>query len=406
MHAKLVLCCLGGLFHAALLPGRPASAQDTLSVDQVIALAMTRAPQVLEAETRVQEARGRLIGARAWRNPEVEVVTGTTGGWDRRTEAELTLPVGPGLKRSRRVRAATAEMHSEEMLARDVKQRAVAAALAAHFQTLHAQLRREVARRRLDLADQLAVVARERVSSGDAAQLDTEVAEVELSRARSGILVEEQDLASSRADLALLLGLPSPSRLVARGDLSQPFTGIPADSLDLEERPDVLAAESRVAAATAERSLAGLGFLPDLAFRLNYEREGDATAWMPGLALTVPLFDHGQGERAQAQARLDRSQIERDRIRAGALAEYETARQRYQSARAAVEELRLQAVPGSDRVEVMVEESYRAGKTDLGSLLVLRRDALETRREYVDRQLEAALSGIELALAAGQWSSE
>jgi cobalt-zinc-cadmium efflux system outer membrane protein len=49
----------------------------------------------------------------------------------------------------------------------------------------------------------------------------------------------------------------------------------------------------------------------------------------------------------------------------------------------------------------MARESYRAGKMDLPAVLVVRREALDTRREYLDRLLEAALSGIDLAVATG-----
>jgi len=201
--------------------------------------------------------------------------------------------------------------------------------------------------------------------------------------------------------------LPTPSTLVTQGDLSdRSLLPDVADSLSLATRPDVLAAENRVSGAAAERSLAGLRLLPDMSFRLNYEHEGSSETWMPGLALTLPLFDRGQGERAQAQARLNRSRLERDRLRVAARAEYDAARERYASAIAAAAELEARGLPSSARVEGMVEESYRAGKTDLGSLLVLRREALETRREHLDRLLDAALRGIDFALASGQWPKE
>ena len=51
----------------------------------------------------------------------------------------------------------------------------------------------------------------------------------------------------------------------------------------------------------------------------------------------------------------------------------------------------------------MVRESYRAGKMDLPALLLVRRDLLETRREYLDRLLDAALAGIDLAVARGHF---
>ena len=42
-----------------------------------------------------------------------------------------------------------------------------------------------------------------------------------------------------------------------------------------------------------------------------------------------------------------------------------------------------------------------AGKIDFSALLVIRRDALETRREHLDRQLEAALAAVDYWAARG-----
>jgi cobalt-zinc-cadmium efflux system outer membrane protein len=375
-----------------------------LTISRVIAIARDQAPQVLESDTRVAEARGRLIRARAWSNPEIEAVTGRTDREEQRAEVELSVAVGPGIKRSRRVEAAMAELRAEELEAREVRRLAVGAALEAYFRALHVEGRLAVARRRLDLAEQLDRLTRERVRSGDAALLESRVAEVELSRARSEILSEEQEVASTRLELALALGLPTPSVFAIGGELADRsfFEGLP-DEPDIDGRPDVLALENRVKAAAAEQSLAGASVLPDVSFRLKYDQEAEGRAWMPGVALTLPLFDRGQGERAQARARLERSRLELARRRVIASASYDAARRRYEAAVAAVQELETRGIPRSAEVESMVEESYRAGKTDLGSLLVLRRDALETRREYVNRLLDAAVRGVELALATGQW---
>jgi hypothetical protein len=42
-----------------------------------------------------------------------------------------------------------------------------------------------------------------------------------------------------------------------------------------------------------------------------------------------------------------------------------------------------------------------AGKLDLPALLLVRAHALDARREHADRLLDAALTGIDLAVAAG-----
>ena len=53
--------------------------------------------------------------------------------------------------------------------------------------------------------------------------------------------------------------------------------------------------------------------------------------------------------------------------------------------------------------EAMALEGYRAGKLTLPTLLLLRRQLLEARRDAADRLLETALLGINLAQSLGSW---
>ncbi|TPW17377.1 MAG: outer membrane efflux protein [bacterium] len=163
------------------------------------------------------------------------------------------------------------------------------------------------------------------------------------------------------------------------------------------------AAASQLEAAGAEQSLSGASALPDLYFRLNYERAGDRTEWLPGFAVSVPIFDRGQGVRAETRARANRARLELDRRLAAAGAEREATREAYLAAVASVRELEAHAIPQAMDIETMSEESYLNGKSNLGSMLVLRRESLLIRRDYLDRLLEAALRGVDVGLALGLW---
>ena len=67
----------------------------------------------------------------------------------------------------------------------------------------------------------------------------------------------------------------------------------------------------------------------------------------------------------------------------------------------AVEELESTALPSLDDNESLAQKSFEAGEIDLGELLLLRREILETRLVYLDRLLDAALTRVELEAAAG-----
>lgn len=390
---------------AAPLPSARAQS-DSLDAERVAALARARAGEVRAAESRVLEARGRLSGARALgqENPTFEGVAATDERIDRRTEWELTVPLGFGLGRGSRIGMARAELSREEQRLADARRGAVGAALAAYYRVLHASRRVDVARERHALAEELERVAGERHRTGDAPRLEVLLTETEEARARSALSSAEQGLARERIALARAIGSPSGEQLAVAGALEdRGFLARTLASNGPGRRADVLAAEQELRASGASRNLARTSFLPGLAFLLHYEHEDGERLVRPGLGVTVPLFQYGQESRRAAGAREELARAELEAVRNAASAEVEGLEKVHAAATAAADELAARALPRLDESERMARESYRAGKTDLPTMLFVRRDLLEARGEYLDRLLEAALAGIDLAVARGHF---
>lgn len=405
MNKKLLLWA--GLLLAVSRTGAQAQTlSDTLTADRVVALARARAPQVRVAESEVVAARGRLSGARALgqANPTIEGVASTEDRFERRTQWELSVPIGFGLGWFGRTGVARAELERERQLVADARRGAVGVALAAYFRVLHASRRVELANERRSVAGELHRTAVERHRAGDAARLEVLVTETEGVRAESELRAEEQGLTRARIELAGALGLPSGERLAIVGELGDRSLLIQIlAAAGPAQRADVLAAGQELRAAQAAKRLARTEFLPGLAFRLNYGHDAGDVLVQRGLALTVPLFHHGQEGRQIARAREVRAAAELERTRNTAAAEVEGLEKVYEYATSAAEQLGTRALPQVDESERMIRESYRAGKIDLPALLVVRRDVLDTRREYLDRLLDAALAGIDLAVARGHF---
>lgn len=406
MFRIMAICLVGSLVLAVPLHAQDTAVPDTLDRLRVVQLALERAPEVLDADARRLEAEGRMSGARVLTgNPMVDVVFGDgVGSLDNRTDLQLSVPVGFGIKRSRRIGVAKAELQRDDRLAADARRLAVGAALAAYYRVLHATDRLAIARQRLVLDERLRAAVADRLSSGDVARLDLNVVETEVSKTRSELFTEQQRVIEEKAGLALILGLPSMSGRDVTGELAdRSLFEVRPDTLGPESRPDIQAAASQLDAAGAEHSLAGTAALPDLYFRLNYEQAGDYAEWLPGFAISLPIFDRGQGVRAETKARANRARLELDRRVAAAASEREASRASYIAAVASVRELEEHAIPQAAEIETMSEESYLNGKSNLGSMLILRRESLVTRRDYLDRLLEAALRGVDVGLALGLW---
>jgi cobalt-zinc-cadmium efflux system outer membrane protein len=404
MSRNRILWTAFGLLVAGSASAQIQPSVDSLTAERVVMLARARAPQVRIAESAVLEARGRLAGARSLgrENPTIEGVAAIDDRFEQRTQWELTVPVGIGIGYAGRVGVAQAEVERERQLLADARRGAVGAALAAYYRVQHASRRVELARERLAVAVDLRGTALDRHRAGQVPRLEVLLTETEEVRAESELLAEEELLARERIGLAAALGEPSGEHLQLAGDPEEwSFIQRTLDGSAPVRRADVMAADREVEAAKAAWNLARGELLPGLAFRLNYGHENGEPLVQPGLAVTVPIFQHGQENRALARARGDRARVELERVENSAASEAEGLAKAFQLAGRAVDSLAARAMPRVTEAENMVRESYRAGKIDLPALLVVRRDLLDTRREYLDRLLNAALTGIDLAVARG-----
>ena len=378
---------------------------DPLTRARVIELARSKAPDVRIAQTRVAESRGALVGARVLlpENPVLEIEAGPRWSSDRTTDldAVLAVPLQIGGRRGKRIASAEAQIDRDSHLTRDAQRDAVSAALTAYYRTVYAKARVELAKARKQLADDLQKTASDRKKAGDVAQLEVNVAGAEVARAESEILAEHANLSRARGQLAIVLGLRDSESLDVDGRLDDRAAFDALAGAPSTERADVAAARAEIRSASSEVALADAQRLPDLSLRLGYRREGADDVILGGLAISLPFFERGQGQRAQARVRRERATIELDTKQATAAVQVDTARAAYRATVDAVKKLDEQGLPLAVQNEQMSGESYKAGKIDLSTLLLVRREALDTRREHLDRQLEAALAGVELSSAMG-----
>jgi cobalt-zinc-cadmium efflux system outer membrane protein len=392
---------------AALLPVvARADAPRILDRDTVIELARARAPAVQVARSVVAETRGSLVEARVFaENPTVEGSVGPRWATERTIDAEVALavPLPLGRQRGRRIAVAERELERDAHLAADIQRQTCGAALVAYYRVLHAMRRLELAERRRELAEELVTTTAERERAGDVAAFEVRLAEGELVRAESDTAAERQQLARARTELAVVLGLASMTGVVVAGALTDHslWARLPAPGASSGSRADVKALAAQRAVAGAAVALADAQRLPALSLRLIYAQEEHADALLGGVSVTLPIFQRGQAERVRSRARSERARVELDSRRAAVFVEIEGARTAYAAALEAAAILERRGVPQADAGEGMARDSYGAGKIDLAAFLLIRRDGLEIRREYVDRALGAALAGVDLWVATG-----
>ncbi|MEJ7598407.1 MAG: TolC family protein [Kofleriaceae bacterium] len=389
----LLVVCTG--VSSALAEGPP------LSLGRVVELARTQAPATVIARARTEEARAGLVGASrfATRNPVLEADVGPRWSDGRSTDAQasLSVPLDLGGRRDKRVSLVEAEIRREQHLARDAERLTIGIAVTTYYQALYADRRYALAEERVRLAESAEATARQRNRAGDVAEFEVNLARGEVARAKSGVAAAQSEQTRARGKLAVTLGLSSVSIVGELGDRS--FLDIAVAKAGT--RADLRAVAEEVQLAQSEATVARSGRWPSLDVRFTYEHERDTDIVLGGIAIAIPLVERGQGDEARARARANRAAAELATRTAWVGTEVSGARNTYASAITAARILETDAVPLSLENETAAAASYRAGKIDLGSLLLIRREALDTRREHLDRLLDAAFAAVDLWIARG-----
>ena len=139
---------------------------------------------------------------------------------------------------------------------------------------------------------------------------------------------------------------------------------------------------------------------PDYGLGVRYAREEGDHIVLGGVTLTLPVFSKGQELRAVGSARAARLRAELEAARVRVRLEVRAAFDAYNQRLAAVRVLEADAIPGLDENDTLTTRSFDVGQIGLPALLVIRREILETRFQYLDALLEAALARIDLDASA------
>jgi len=390
-----------------LLPTNAGAQSVSLSLEEALARARDQAPAVLIARARIEEARGRLAGARVrFRdNPTFDIGSGprsTEAGTLTDLDVGFTQVFETGGQRAARVAGAEAAIKRETAAADDARRLALRAVALAHLRTLYAQERIELLRTAETVAVEVLSVADRRYTAGDIAVLDVNVAKIASARARAARVGAEGDRVTFAGELQRLLGLPSGTAVIAVGalravrrpDLSTLLAAV-------NSRPDLRAIEADIRDAEADVRLGRATTRPDLGVGARVKREEGHRAVLGELTVTLPLFNQGQELRATGSARAARLRLELETARAAIESDVRTSYAAFAAREAAMMAFEQDAMPGMDENEALARRSFDVGQISLPELLLIRREIVETRLEYLSRLLEVGEAAIEQDAAAG-----
>jgi cobalt-zinc-cadmium efflux system outer membrane protein len=275
---------------------------------------------------------------------------------------------------------------------------ALRAAASAYFRSLHATERIRLLRRSEELAADVHSIADRRFRAGDIAVLDVNIARAALARVRADLEAAEAERAEALGELRQLLRMPE---VDVQGSL------VPAQSRDIAsalsaatQRPELTVLQTAIDEAEADLQLGGTLGKPEWGAGFRYAHEEGDHIVLGSMTVTLPVFAKGQEQKAAATARATRLREELKAAQQRVQLEVRAAFDAFQRRVAAVRILETDAIAGLDENEQLTTRSFEVGQLGLPELLLLRREILETRSQYLDALLEAALAQVQLDASA------
>lgn len=254
--------------------------------------------------------------------------------------------------------------------------------------------------------------------AGLADSSDVAVATTQLEVARAQLVELERQRAMLENAVATLVGEPATRQFVkALPDVRLEVVSVPqgVPSTLLERRPDIVAAERRVAAANAQLGVATAAWFPSLTISANagyqtnqFEQWITAPAqfWALGPVLAATLFDAGRRSARieQARAELD---VQAASYRATVLRGLQEVEDALVQLRLLEQQQQIQrrAVASARESVRMKRDQYEKGLTDFLAVAVLETTALNAERTEIGLLTERLTASVRLVSAlGGGWS--
>lgn len=410
--------------------GLPSSAAGVLVL--TLAEAQQRAlrenPTHLAERQAVDIAAGELRQARTYRyNPELELEApgGARTGFGSEYEASLTQEIEYGGQWGLRVKAAEIGVERARFNTANAERSVLARVTRAYYKVLAVERRLDVTSEALALNERLLEATRTQLQEGEISELESNLAEIELGRARARVLRGRRELERAELELKQEIGVAPdrPIQLAFEEPAPLPVATLEQGSLvalAFARRPDMAAANAALSRAETLRRLAGREALPNLRVGLLAEREAEPrycldSAGAPslseihekrtriglGASFSLPLWNRNQGVRGQRSAEVRESAFLRSAMELAVRTEVTDAYRGYQAASEEVEVFEREVRAPVRQNEMLLETAYRAGKLDLVNLLFLRNQLLETELGYWDAWLARQEALVDLEAATG-----
>lgn len=377
----------------------------TISLREALDTALAQNPELKSARYELEATEGARQQSAARPNPTIGLDVEDTRRATRSTTVLLTQPFELGGKRAARMAVAdrSRDVAEAQLAAQTAQVRA--AVTSAYFDALVAQERVRLAESSLSLAEGASGAANKRVTAGKISPVDETRARVAESGVRIELLQARSELRSAIHALRAATGAPQGVFDAVSGAALELPT--PNDDAELARRladaPAIRQAqrdsERFAALADVERSRA----TPDLTVSVGAKRDAEAGRNMAvlGVSVPIPVFDSNRGAQLESLRRLDKAISDARATATRVETEALQSQERLSTARAEVESLQREVLPGAQGAYDAAAKGFDLGKFGFLDVLDAQRTLLAAKGQYLRALAETHRSRIELDRVLG-----
>jgi outer membrane protein, heavy metal efflux system len=382
-----------------------------IKVSQLIEMAKQSSLPIEVAKQDVVVSTAGTITAKAYPNPELEVIPGRasskTGNGGSSTVFGVAQPIElPGFRQAKQdlanSRVALAQSNQkvvESLVIDQVRRRAV--------ETVRAQEERAAVTEDLQIAQQILERVRVRTRTGEAPRFDLLRAEAEVAVIEKNFESAQRRVAQTKIELQQAIGRSLPPNFNVEVDPELNYVLAESDYQLLrltvaELNPELAAARKEVDKNAFSTELERRSILPQFSVRVQHEREPDITLNRIGVQMNVPLFNRREGPIAEANAQTKRSQTFAQARLFEIESSFDAAWVAYVSAQREVKAYESGILERSRGVLSIAEAAYRLGERGILEYLDAQRQFRLVRNDLVTARYNLLTTRTQLERLAGR----
>ena len=382
-------------------PPEVTPSQTAMTVDDLVALALSNNPSIKELAATTQKANGYKTQVGLRPNPVMGYQAAQLA--DRGTDqhvifAEQEFVTANKLGLNRRVlneslRTQLHELEAQKLrVATDIK--------IAFYQTLALQRQQDLIEEFLGVTERGFELTQKRQQAAEVSKVDVLQAQVQKNEMQLALRQNQAKLQAAWRRMAALCGIMDLPPVKLAGEFSNRPNTLDWEALQIQliqSSPEYAAAQANVSRARAEYDRHNVQAVPNITALLGPGYDNGTNSGMLNLQIgaPIPVFNQNQGNISAARAEYCRAVQEAQRVENSIRSRLAEVSGEYEVASEAVNQYQNLIIPATRESLALAERAYKVG--ELGFI-----QTLVARRSYFDANLQLVASHAQLASAQSQ----